>query len=76
MNTVVNHNIWKFRNKIFHENEKFEILKLVNKIAASLCSRKAVENTENRLTTCNKVEFLNEYQAVYGSIRDAMFDPG
>ena len=25
VNTTVNHNIWKMRNKIFHENESFDI---------------------------------------------------
>ena len=76
VNTTVNHNIWKMRNKIFHENEKFDLLRLINKISASLCARKSFEKVENRLTTCKKVDFLNEYQVALGSIRDAMFDPG
>ena len=76
VNTIVNHNIWKTRNKIFHENEKFDIYKLISKISASLSARRAIENTENRLTASKKVEFLHEYQVAFCSIKDAMFDPG
>ena len=76
VDTIVNHNIWKTRNKIFHENEKFDIYKLISKISASLCARRAIENTENRLTASKKVEFLHEYLVAFCSIKDAMFDPG
>ena len=76
VNTTINHNIWKMRNKIFHENGEFDILSLSNKISASLCARRTFERAENRLTTCKKVEFLSEYQVAFGSIKDAMFDPG
>ena len=76
INSVVNHNIWKMRNKIFHENEEFDSLRLINKITASCRSRKNIENIENRLTTCKKVDFLSEYYVSLCSIKDAMFDPG
>ena len=76
VNSMVNHNIWKMRNKIFHENQSFDIQCLINKVAASLCARKNIEKAENRLTICKKVDFLSEYQAALGSIQDAMFEPG
>ena len=64
------------RNKIFHEGETFELEKLVNKIIATCRSRKNFENVEERLTSCRKIEFLNEYYIALCSIKDAMFDPG
>jgi len=76
VNSIVNFNIWKFRNKIFHENETFDILKLLNKISASMFARKNIEKVEDRLTTCKKIEYLTEFQITFGSIKDAMFDPG
>ena len=76
INSIVNHNIWKMRNKIFHENEIFDLENLINKISASCRARKNFENVEERLTSCKKVEFLNEYCVSLSSIKDAMFDPG
>ena len=76
INSIVNHNIWKLRNKIFHENESFDLLRLINKISASFRARKSIEDIENRLTTCKKVDFLTEYHVSLCSIKDAMFDPG
>ena len=76
INSIVNHNIWKLRNQIFHENKTFQLENLINKIAATCRSRKSFENTEERLTSCRKVEFLNEYYISLCSIKDAMFDPG
>ena len=76
VNSIVNFNIWKFRNKIFHENETFDILKLLNKISASMFARKNIEKVEDRLTSCKKIEYLTEFQITFGSIKDAMFDPG
>ena len=76
INSIVNHNIWKMRNDIFHEGETFELEKLMNKIIATCRSRKNFENVEERLTSCRKIEFLNEYYIALCSIKDAMFDPG
>ena len=76
VNTITNYNIWEMRNKSFHENEVFELLKLMNKISGSMFARKNIEKNENRLTTCKKVDFLNEFHITFGSIKDAMFDPG
>ena len=76
INSITNHNIWKMRNKIFHENETFNLLRLINKITASCRSRKNLENVENRLTNCKKVDFLSEYYVSLCSIKDATFDPG
>ena len=39
-------------------------------------ARKNVEKVEDRLTTCKKIEYLTEFQITFGSIKDAMFDPG
>ena len=73
MNSIVNYNLWKLRNQIVHEDERFDSLKLINKVIASICARK---NIESRVKKCNKVPFIQEYHVTLASVRDAMFDPG
>ena len=76
VSSVINHNIWKKRNKIFHENEVFDLNGLISKISVSLGARINIEKSEDRLTTSTKVDFLKEYHVALSSIKDAMFDPG
>ena len=73
LNSIVNYNLWKLRNQIVHEDERFDSLKLINKVIASICARK---NIESRVKKCNKVPFIQEYHVTLASVRDAMFDPG
>ena len=75
ISSVINHNIWKKRNLIFHENDSFNVLELLKKICSTLCARKNMEKSD-RLTSTKKVNFLHEYYVTLVSIRDAMFDPG
>ena len=76
VSSVINHNIWKKRNKIFHEKESFDLNGLISKISVSLGARINIEKSEDRLTTSTKVDFLKEYHVALSSIKDAMFDPG
>ena len=76
VNSVINHNIWKMRNTIFHEDKSFNIVRLLSKISDSLRGRRNIEKIEDRLTSCKKVDFLDEYHIALASIKDAMFDPG
>ncbi len=76
INSVVNFNIWKMRNRIVHENESFGLGQLLNKIIASIRSRINVEKADNRLTICNKVPNLNIFFTSLCSIKDATYDPG
>ena len=76
VNTIVNYNVWKMRNLIVHEAHVFDIKKLINKIITSCRSRKSFEDTENRITLCKKVDFLQEFYLALCSIRDATYDPG
>ena len=76
LNAVINHNIWKKRNKIFHENESFDCFELLNKVCASLRGRETMEKNKERLKQGKKVDFLHEYYVTLVSIKDAMFDPG
>ena len=76
INSVVNHNIWKTRNEIFHENKIYDLETLVNKITRTCRSRSSYEKNSDRLTSTSKVKFLTEYYVSLSSIKDAMFDPG
>ena len=76
INSVVNYNIWKMRNKVFHENENFDLENLINMIVGTCRSRNNFEKNEERLTSTKKVNFLTEYYVSLCSIKDAMFDPG
>ena len=73
VNAVVNHNLWKLRNKVFHECAHFDIVQLINNIIGSVRARKTFEP---RLKHCNNIPFIDDFLIALCSVRDAMYDPG
>ena len=73
LNSVINHNIWKLRNQIFHENASYDADHLISKIISSVCARK---NMEQNSKACNQIEHIQKYSVALCSIRDAMYHPG
>ena len=75
LNTIVNTTIWKWRNKVKHDNVQFEISLIKNSLVRSLVSRKNLEKSD-RLRHCHKIDFIESYRFAICSIRDATYDPG
>ena len=75
LNAIVNTNIWKWRNKIKHDNVQFDISHVKASFIRSLVSRKNIEKSD-RLRHCHKVDYIESYCYAICSIRDATYDPG
>ena len=73
LNSVVNFNIWKLRNLIFHENVIFNDDQIIGKVISTITARR---NMENSLKSCNQIEHIQPFSIALASIRDAMYDPG
>ena len=75
LNAVVNMNIWKWRNKIKHDNVPFDCSLIKKSVIRSIVSRKNIEKSD-RLRHCHHIELIENYCTSICAIRDAMFDPG
>ena len=71
LNTVVNHKIYKLRNEIKHNGERFDIEGLYNKIVRSVAARK---NIESRMTQTVQIDRINELYRAMILVKDLFFD--
>ena len=55
LNSVVNHNIWRYSKKIQHENILFDQAQLIKNVVRSLIARKSMDD---RLKSCSRIDNL------------------
>ena len=53
LNTVVNHNIWRYSKKIQHEHVQFDNLQIIKNVVKTLFARKRMEE---KLKQCSKID--------------------
>ena len=59
LNSIVNQKVWHVSRKIQNENCKFDLAVFKSSIVRSLCSRKAVENSD-RMRHCQKIGCIDQ----------------
>ena len=75
LNTIVNHNIWRYRNKIQHEGKHFEVLELIQNVVKSLYGRKSYDSRlksnseiDGLARLCIEANFVkNAYDELFGA---------
>ena len=55
LNSIVNHNIWRYSKKIQHEMVAFDQSQLIKNVVRTLISRKAIDD---KLKSCSKIDGL------------------
>ena len=71
LNTIINHQLWKYRNQCVHENAIFDYLVLISRIIKSVGSRKNFQ--QRMLTDTKKIFRLDELFNVMITLRNITF---